>query len=116
MQASVDLPSGVVTVLKLPALSGPILVAYGAVTPAQRATLAQAAASFHGDATVGGFRAGDAASVRAIAARFSVPVKRGPFTVPAARLVVGDLVEGRTFAIERTPATSFAIAPPPAQK
>jgi hypothetical protein len=27
------------------------------------------------------------------------------------RLVVGDLVEGRTFTIERTPVTAFAIAP-----
>jgi hypothetical protein len=109
--ASVDLPSGVVTVLKLPALSGPMLVAYGAVTPAQRATLASAAAAFHGDATVGGFRASDSGPVKAIAARFSVPVKRGPLAVPAARVVVGDLVEGRTFTIERTPVTAFAIAP-----
>jgi len=28
------------------------------------------------------------------------------------RVLVGDLVEGRTFAIERTPAAAFAIAPP----
>jgi hypothetical protein len=27
------------------------------------------------------------------------------------RLVVGDLLEGRTFAIERTPAAAFAVAP-----
>jgi hypothetical protein len=109
--ASVDLPSGVVTVLKLPALSGPVLVAYGAVTPAQRATLATAAAGFHGDATVGGFRGADGSVVRNIAGRFSVPVKRGPFAVPAARVVVGDLVEGRTFTIERTPVLVFAVAP-----
>lgn len=109
--ASVDLPAGVVTVLKLPALGGPVLVAYGAVTPAQRQVLATAAAAFHGDTTVNGFRAGDAESVRAIARRFSVPVKRGPLAVPAARLVVGDLVEGRAFSIERTAATAFAIAP-----
>lgn len=109
--ASVDLPAGVVTVLKLPALAGPVLVAYGSVTPVQRATLATAATAFHGDSTVGGFRAGDAESVRAIARRFSVPVKRGPLAVPAARLVVGDLVEGRTFTIERTAVTAFAIAP-----
>ncbi len=102
--------------LKLPALPGPVLVAYGTVTAAQRATLAQAAIAFHGDATVAGFRAGDVETVRGIARRFSVPVKRGPFAVPAARLVVGDLVEGRTFTIERSPATAFAIAPPPDNK
>jgi ABC transporter, phosphonate, periplasmic substrate-binding protein len=109
--ASVELPAGVTTVLALPQLSGPVLVAYGNVTAAQRQTLATAAASFKGDATVGGFKDGDVDAVRAIARRFSVPVKRGPHAVPAVRVVVGDLVESRTFSIERTPATAFAMAP-----
>lgn len=108
--AGVELPSGVSVVLSLPTLPGPVLVAYNA-TPAQRQALATAAATFKGDATVAGFRGGDGDNVRAIARRFSVPVKRGPHAVPAVRLVVGDLVEGRTFAIERTPVTVFAIAP-----
>jgi hypothetical protein len=107
----VDLPSGVSRVLALPAVAGPVLVAYGSITAQQRAALGAAAASFKGDATIGGFRGGDAEAIRTIQRRFSVPTKRGPLAVPAVRLVVGDLVEGRTFAIERTPATTFAVAP-----
>ncbi|MBA3455951.1 MAG: hypothetical protein H0T42_22830 [Deltaproteobacteria bacterium] len=106
----VDLPAGVSVVLTLPTLPGPVLVAYNA-TPAQRAALSAATASFKGDATVTGFRDGDGDSVRAISRRYSVPVKRGPHAVPAVRLVVGDLVENRSFTIERTPVTAFAIAP-----
>ncbi len=108
--AGVDLPAGVSAVLSLPTLPGPVLVAYNA-TPAQRQALAAAAATFKGDGTVAGFRGGDGDNVRAISRRFSVPVKRGPHVVPAVRLVVGDLVESRTFTIERTPVTAFAIAP-----
>jgi len=106
----VDLPGGTTVVLTLPTLPGPVLVAYNA-TAAQRQSLAAAAAAFKGDATIAGFKGGDGDNVRAISRRFSVPVKRGPHAVPAVRLVVGDLVEGRTFAIERTPVTVFAIAP-----
>lgn len=109
--ASVELPGGVVTVLALPQLSGPVLVAYGNLTATQKQALATAAGSFRGDASVGGFKAGDADAVRSIARRFSIPVKRGPHAVPAVRVVVGDLVETRTFTIERTPATAFALAP-----
>ncbi len=108
--AGVELPAGVSAVLSLPTLPGPVLVAYNA-TPAQRQALAAAAATFKGDATVAGFRGGDGDNVRAISRRFSVPVKRGPHAVPAVRLVVGDLVEIRTFTIERTPVTVFALAP-----
>jgi hypothetical protein len=108
----VELPSGMTAVLTLPAVSGPVLVAYGSVSADRRAALITAATAFHGDATVGGFRAGDAEAVRSISRRFSVAVKRGPLAVPAVRLLVGELVEGRTLAIERTPATTFAVAPP----
>jgi len=41
--ASADLPGGVTTVLRLPSLSGPLLVAYGPVTPAQKAALIKGA-------------------------------------------------------------------------
>jgi hypothetical protein len=109
--AGVELPAGTATVLRLAALSGPVLVTYGSITPEQRATLAAAITSFSGDATVAGFRAGDAESVKQIARRFVVAVKRGPLAVPAIRLLVGDLVEGRTLTIERTPVTAFAIKP-----
>ena len=107
--AGTDLPPGTAIVIKLPSLSGPVLVAYGALPQAQRAQLASAIASFHGDATVAGFRSAEPDAVRTIARRFTPPVKRGPLAVPAIRLLVGDLVEGRTFTIERTPATAFAV-------
>jgi len=109
--AGVELPASVVTVLALPAVQGPVLVAYGSVTAAQRSAIASAVASFQGDATVAGFKPAAADAVQQVARRFSVPAKRGPLAVPAVRLLVGDLVEGRTFSIERTPATSFAVAP-----
>ncbi|CAN5842423.1 hypothetical protein BH11MYX3_BH11MYX3_46130 [soil metagenome] len=109
--ASVELPGGVITVLALPQLSGPVLVAYGTFTAQQRQALAAAALTFRGDGTISGFGSGDADAVRSVARRFSIPVKRGPHAVPAVRVVVDDLVEGRTFAIERTPATAFALAP-----
>lgn len=107
----VDLPAGTTQVLALSALPTPVLVAYGGVSTARRTAIAAAAATFTGDRTIGGFRAGDADAVRAIARRFTAPVKRGPLVVPSVRLVVGDLVEGRTFTIERTPATQFVVAP-----
>lgn len=106
----IDLPGGVSVVLTLPTLPGPVLVAYNA-SPQQREKLVAAASSFKGDATIATFRGADGDAVRGVARRFSVPVKRGPHAVPAVRLVVGDLVEGRTFTIERTPVTAFAIAP-----
>ncbi|MDQ3368140.1 MAG: phosphate/phosphite/phosphonate ABC transporter substrate-binding protein [Myxococcota bacterium] len=111
--AGVELPAGSSSLLALPAIPTPVLVSYGALSSAQRAAVTSAAASFQGDATVGGFRAGDAEAVRAIARRFTMPAKRGPFVVPSVRLVVGDLVENRKLAIERTPPAAFAIAPAP---
>ncbi|CAN5534379.1 hypothetical protein BH11MYX1_BH11MYX1_10610 [soil metagenome] len=104
-----DVPSGTSKLLDLPTIAGPVLVAYGPLTAAKKAALVQAAAAFHGDATVAALKPADADVVRAIVRRFSVPVKRGPLAVPAVRLLVGDLVEGRTFKIERTPATVFAV-------
>ena len=106
----VQLPGSTNVVLRLPSLSGPVLVAYG-LSAAQRETIAEALASFSGDATVSGFRPAEADAVRAIARRFSPPVKRGPHAVPAVRLVVGELVEGRTFTIERTPVLELVAAP-----
>ena len=105
----VTLPSGTAVVVTLPALPGPVLVAYGTVSVQQRTALAAAAASFAGDSTIASFKPIDADAVRAIARRFTVPTKRGPHVLPNVRLLVGDLVEGRTFIIERTPATQFAV-------
>jgi len=107
--ADVELPAGASVVLKLPALSGPVLVAYSTLPASQRSAIASAAASFRGDATVTSFKTGEADAVRAVARRFAPPAKRGPLAVPAIRLLVGDLVEGRAFTIERTPAISFIV-------
>jgi hypothetical protein len=109
--SGVELPAGASVVAKLPALSGPVLVAYGSITPQQRQAIAAAMTTFKGDATVASFRAADADAVRQVARRFVVPIKRGPLVVPAIRLLVGDLVEGRELAIERTPVTAFAAKP-----
>lgn len=105
--SGVELPAGTTKILTLTTLSAPVLVAYGATTPIQRASLAAAASTFKSDGAIAGFRVDGADGVRGIQRRFSVPVKRGPLVVPAVRLLVGDLVEGRTFAIERAPVTSF---------
>ncbi|MFT3697247.1 MAG: PhnD/SsuA/transferrin family substrate-binding protein [Kofleriaceae bacterium] len=107
----VELPSGTSKLLDLPSLSGPVLVAFGNLPAARKTALVDAAGSFKGDATVASLKAADPEAVRAIARRFSPPVKRGPLAVPAVRVLVGDLVEGRTFAIERTAPTVFAVAP-----
>ncbi|MGE0867017.1 MAG: PhnD/SsuA/transferrin family substrate-binding protein [Kofleriaceae bacterium] len=103
----VELPGGVRVVLRLGSLPGPVLVAYAGVSERQRTLLAAAAAQFRGDAVVSGFTAGNIDDVRALARRFTVTPKRGPFAAASVRLVVGELVERRTFAIERTPATAF---------
>jgi hypothetical protein len=107
----VELPPGTSSVLSLPALSGPVLVVFGSVSAQRKASLAQAATSFRGDATVASLRGADADAVRQIARRFQPAVKRGPLAVPAIRLLVGDLVEGRALAIERTPVTAFVTGP-----
>lgn len=110
--SGVDLPSGTTKLLDLPSLSGPVLVAYGTLPATKRTALVDAALVFKGDATVASMRAGDPDAVKSIVRRFAPTVKRGPLAVPAIRLLVGDLVEGRTFTIERTSATAFAAAPP----
>ncbi|HEX2686651.1 MAG TPA: hypothetical protein VHN14_08535 [Kofleriaceae bacterium] len=113
-----ELPPGIhaVPVLPaLPALPNPVLVVYGAMAEVALGAVRDAVTRFQGDATIVGFRdpddERDARVVRDLASRFSPPVKRGPFAVPTVRLVVGDLLEGRRFAIERTPVTAFATAP-----
>ena len=107
----VELPAGTTSILTLPTLSGPVLVVFGTVTAQRKASLVEAAGSFKGDTTVATLRVADADAVRAIVRRFAPTTKRGPLAVPAIRLLVGDLVEGRTFTIERTPVTSFVAGP-----
>ena len=106
-----DLPAGVTTLFSLPAVAGPALVTYGSLTATQRAQVVAALASWKGDATIASLAPSSGDPVRAITRRFSIAPKRGPFAVPGARLVVGELVEGRTLAIERTPPTAFVVTP-----
>lgn len=111
-----ELPAGTSELLALPAISNPVLVVYGPMTPDERKAVLDAALGFKGDATIGGFRAADADAVRGLSRRFATASKQGPFAVPAARPAVTELAASRTFAIERTPASAFAIAPPLATK
>ena len=106
----VALPAGTSQALTLPATPGAVLVGYG-LTAEQKKALVGAIGTYSGDATITGFRGADGDAVGSIARRFGAVVKRGPFAVPAVRLLVGDLVEGRAIAIERTPAASFAVGP-----
>jgi len=96
--AGVDPPAGMAQVIALPPLPTPLLVAYGAVPAARRAALAQAAASFTGDAVVAAFKEGGDDGVQALARRFAPPVKRGPLLVPAVRVIAGELVLDRAHA------------------
>ncbi len=107
--AGVAPPPGMAQVAALPAVATPVLVAYGALAAPRRAALARAAASFAGDATLGALRETDDGGVRELARRLAPPVKRAALLVAPARLPAGELVEGRAFAIERTPASAFAI-------
>ncbi|MEO6773593.1 MAG: PhnD/SsuA/transferrin family substrate-binding protein [Kofleriaceae bacterium] len=109
--SGVELPAGTTQLLELPALSGPVLVAYGTLSPARLAALVKAAVGFQGDATVTALRDADPDAIRTIMQRFAAVVRRGPWAVPAVRLLVVDLVEGRTFSIDRTSAAAFAAAP-----
>jgi hypothetical protein len=105
--AGSELPQGASQVLALPVIAGPVLVIYGTTSAQQRSVLATTASGFHGDTTLGGLREADGDAIQQIARRFSASHKRGPLAVPAIRMLVGDLVEGRTFAVERTPAIAF---------
>lgn len=109
--AGVDLPSGTTVVLTLPVLSGPVLVVYGNASAQRKEQLAAAASAFHGDATVAALKPVDAEGVHAIARRFAPVVKRGPLAVPPTRLLVGELVAGRTLAIDRSPPAQFVATP-----
>lgn len=109
--ASVEPPPGAVRLAALPALATPVLVAYGTISADRRAALARAVASFTGDVTIPALRETSDVAVRALAARLAPPPKRAVLLVPAARLPAGELVPDRALAIERTPASAFAIAP-----
>lgn len=119
--ADAAVPDGARKVTALPAVPGPLLVVYGAPSAARRRALAAAAVAFAGGAVITGFVADDGAGVRALAKRFTPPLRRGPMAVPSVKIVVGDLVAERALAIEAEPAARLAAtiempedpAPPP---
>ena len=106
-----SLPGGVHRVLSLPSVTGPVLVTYGAITPEDRAKLASAATSFSGDGVVSGFSSASGDAVRSISRRMSVEARRGPMVLPQSRLLVGDLVGTRVFAILARPLTVYTQLP-----
>jgi hypothetical protein len=112
-----ELPANAAELLKLPAppalaaLPNPMLVVFGTMSQDERKAVLEAAKGFKGDATIPGFSVADPDAVPGVVRQFAAPVKHGPFLVPAVRLVVAGLLEGRTFTIARTSATAFAITP-----
>jgi hypothetical protein len=108
------LPSGVAKVASLPAVPGPVLVAYGTTSSERRSALASAAAGFSAGSVIGSFEAGDGDAVKSLGKRFSAQTRKGPMAVPSVRIVVGDLVANRVLSIAPTDAVKLAapIEPP----
>jgi hypothetical protein len=109
--AGLALPAGVRVVMALPRLSAPIAVGHG--LGGRRDRIAAALLAFRGDGAITGFAAAPDGAVAGLAARLAPPVRRGPLIVPPLALPVGELVGGRTFAIERADVRSFAAPPSP---
>ncbi len=94
----IALPPGMVAMLSLTSTADAVLVVYGADTD-RRAKLVAAIISYQGDSVVGGLRTADADVVASLRRRFVVTLRRGLMVVPAAKLLVGELLRG-----VRTPA------------
>ena len=108
--AGLPLPGGVARVLTLAPIGWPVLVALPKADEADGDKVAAAAAAFGGAGVFSGFQRGDA-GLRAVAGRFSRPVRRGPLAVPAPRLAVDTLLAGRNFKIDRLDVTTLVEAP-----
>jgi hypothetical protein len=95
-----------VSVLSLTSAADAVLVVYGN-NAALRSKIVAAVTSYQGDSVVGGLRTSDGDVVTALARRFVVALKRGLMVVPAPKLLVGDLLNGATATLPRTPAAHF---------
>jgi hypothetical protein len=84
-----------------------VLVVFGG-DAALRDKLAGSLGAFSGDGVVTGVRAADGDPVKALARRFIIAAKRGPLVVPAARVVVTDLVSKSDIVITPTPVLQYA--------
>jgi ABC-type amino acid transport substrate-binding protein len=94
------LPSGTNRVVTLPSISWPVLIASPRAAASVQAAAAERALTFSGSGAISGFRSGTADVYRGLARRFGRPQRRGPMVVPNLRIAVGELIEGRRFAID----------------
>lgn len=94
------LPAGTNRVVSLPAISWPVLIASPRAPASVQAAAAERALTFSGSGAISGFRPGSADAYRSLARRFGRPQRRGPMVVPNLRIAVGELIEGRRFAID----------------
>jgi hypothetical protein len=103
------LPAGVSVSATLALAADAVLVVWGDAT--LRTAVAAAVGSYKGEGAVSGLRTADADVVKALARRFVVPQKRGLLLVPSPRVLVGDLLEGRTFSITAPKLTTLVEVP-----
>ena len=103
----IELPPGMVALLSLTSATDAVLVVYG--TDAKlRAALVTAITTYQGDSIVGGLRTSDAEAVASLRRRFVIAARRGLMVVPAAKLLVGELLRGVRAAPTRSDVTQFA--------
>jgi hypothetical protein len=94
------LPAGTNRVVSLPAISWPVLIASPRASADTQALAAERSLTFTGGGAITGFRSGSGDAYKALARRFGRPQRRGPMVIPNLRITVGELIEGRRFAID----------------
>lgn len=100
------LPAGMAPLLSLTSTADAVLVVYG-IDAARRAKVVTAITSYRGDLIVGGLRTSDTDVVAALRRRFVVAPRRGLMVVPAAKLLVGELLRGGRGLPTRADVTKF---------
>jgi hypothetical protein len=98
--AGLSLPAGTNRVVSLPQVSWPLLIASPRASADVQALAAERALTFTGSGAISGFRSSNADAYKSLGRRFGRPQRRGPMVLPNLRIAVGDLLEGRTFAID----------------
>lgn len=113
LPGGVELPAGITRVAALPEVRQPVLVAFAATSAALRARAVKVATTFAGGDVLGGFVAGGADEVKALARRFARVERRGPMARPLPRLALGELLTGRGLAIPRGDVRALLAPPAP---
>ncbi len=108
----VTLPAGVTRIAALPTVSWPILIAARGAPADVVAKARDRASSFGGSGAIAGFRTSGTDGYRGLARRMKRAVRQSPMVVPNLRIAVGNLIEGRSFAIARPALGSYLTAPP----